>query len=96
MSNQLKAITKFVASVSSWSWFVMTSEELSNQVTDCVESLRERILGTGDDQYSQGDQQAIELKSNTQLVTEAIEELDDLIVYAVVLRSRMDNLRLSI
>jgi hypothetical protein len=58
--------------------------------------LRERILGTGDDQYSQGDQQAIELKSNTQLVTEAIEELDDLIVYAVVLRSRMDNLRLSI
>jgi hypothetical protein len=40
--------------------------------------------------------QAIELKSNTQLVTEAIEELDDLIVYAVVLRSRMDNLRLSI
>jgi hypothetical protein len=96
MSNQLKEITKFVASVSSCSWFAMTSEELSNQVTDCVESLRERILGTGDDQYSQGDQQAIELKSNTQLVTEAIEELDDLIVYAVVLRSRMDNLRLSI
>jgi hypothetical protein len=96
MSNQLKAITKFVASVISWSWSVMTSEELANQVTDCVESLRDRILGTGDDQYSQGDQQAIELKSNTQLVTEAIEELDDLIVYAVVLRSRMDNLRLSI
>jgi hypothetical protein len=58
--------------------------------------LRDRILGTGDDQYSQGDQQAIELKSNTQLIREAIEELDDLIVYAVVLRSRMDNLRLSI
>jgi len=74
----------------------MTSEELSNQVTECVESLRDRILGTGNDQYSQGDQQSIELKSNTQLVTEAIEELDDLIVYAVVLRSRMDNLRLSI
>lgn len=74
----------------------MTSEELANQVTDCVVSLRERILGTGDDQYSQGDQQAIELKSNTQLIREAIEELDDLIVYAVVLRSRMDNLRLSI
>ena len=74
---------KFVASASSWSWYSMTSEELANQVTDCVESLRERILGTGDEQYSQGDQQAI-------------EELDDLIVYAVVLRSRMDNLRLSI
>jgi hypothetical protein len=88
-------VSKNVASVTSW-WNFMTSEELANQVTDCVESLRDRILGTGDDQYSQGDQQAIELKSNTQLVTEAIEELDDLIVYAVVLRSRMDNLRLSI
>lgn len=73
----------------------MTSEELSNEVTGCIESLRSRILGTGHDQYSDGDEQKIEKKSNEQLVTEAIEELDDLIVYVTVLRSRLNKLRLS-
>lgn len=74
----------------------MTSEELAEQVTACVLSLRFRILGTGNEQYANGNQQAIELKSNTQLITEAVEELDDLIVYAVVLRSRMEALRAAI
>ena len=77
-------------------WSTLNSKELADQVTDCVESLRDRILGTGHDQYDLGDTQAIELKNNTQLITEAVEELDDLIVYAVVLRSRMEVLRLSI
>lgn len=72
----------------------MTSEELSNQVTNCVESLRSRIMGTGHDQYSNGGEQKIEKKNNEQLIKEAIEELDDLIVYAAVLRSRLNNLRL--
>jgi hypothetical protein len=74
----------------------LNSNELAKQVTDCVESLRDRITGVGHDQYANGDQQAIELKSNTQLITEAVEELDDFIVYAVVLRSRIEALRLSI
>jgi len=74
----------------------LNSNELAKQVTDCVESLRDRITGTGHDQYANGDEQAIELKSNEQLITEAVEELDDLIVYAVVLRSRMEALRVSI
>jgi hypothetical protein len=74
----------------------LNSNELAKQVTDCVESLRDRILGTGHDQYANGDEQAIELKNNTQLITEAVEELDDFIVYAVVLRSRIEALRLSI
>jgi len=74
----------------------LNSKELADQVTDCVESLRDRILGVGHDQYDLGDTQAIELKNNTQLITEAVEEIDDLIVYAVVLRSRMEVLRLSI
>lgn len=72
----------------------MKSEELADQVTACVESLRSRIIGTGHEQYSDGDKQKIETKSNQQLITEAIEELDDLVVYAVVLRSRLDGLRL--
>jgi len=74
----------------------MTSEELSELVTDCIESIRERIVGTGDEQYSSGDQQSIELKSNDQLIIEAIEEIDDLLVYVSVLRTRMASLRDSI
>lgn len=74
----------------------MTSEELSELVTDCIESVRDRIIGTGDEQYSSGDKQAIELKSNEQLIQEAIEEIDDLIVYISVLRTRMASLRESI
>lgn len=72
----------------------MTSEELAEQVTTCIESVRERIVGTGNEQYSHGDKQAIELKDNKKLIQEAIEELDDLIVYAAVLRARLNNLRL--
>lgn len=70
----------------------MTSEELANQVTECVESLRSRIIGTGDEQYSRGAQQAIELKSNAQILRETLEEIDDGIVYLAVLRSRLDDL----
>lgn len=72
----------------------MTSEELAEQVTTCIESVRERIVGTGNEQYSNGDKQAIELKDNQKLIHEAIEELDDLIVYAAVLRARLNILRL--
>ena len=45
----------------------MTSEELADQVSACVNSLRSRIIGTGDAQYSRGKEQAIELKSNAQI-----------------------------
>lgn len=74
----------------------MTSEEFADQVTNCVESLRSRILGTGQDQYSQGDRQAIEDFSIERLYEEAIAELDDFVVYAVVTRSRMEALRAAI
>ena len=72
----------------------MTSEELADQVTSCIESVRARIVGTGNEQYSNGDKQAIELKDEKKIIQEAIEELDDLIVYAAVLRARLNNLRL--
>jgi hypothetical protein len=70
----------------------MTSEELADQVTRCVESLRSRIMGTGQDQYSNGDQQSIELKSGAQIVKETIEEIDDAIVYLAHLRARLARL----
>jgi len=71
----------------------MNSEELANQVTDCVESLRSRIMGTGDEQYSRGNQQSIELKSGEQVLKETIEEIDDAIVYLAHLRARLAKLR---
>lgn len=70
----------------------MTSEELADQVTQCVESLRSRIMGTGDLQYSNGNEQSIELKSGAQIVKETLEELDDGIVYLAHLRARLSRL----
>lgn len=70
----------------------MTSEELADQVTRCVESLRSRIMGTGQDQYSNGTEQSIELKSGAQIVKETIEEVDDAIVYLAHLRARLARL----
>ncbi len=70
----------------------MTSEELADQVTRCVESLRSRIMGTGDEQYSRGTEQSIETKSGEQIVLETLEELDDAIVYLAHLRARLGKL----
>jgi hypothetical protein len=70
----------------------MTSEELADQVTACVESLRSRIMGTGNDQYSNGNEQSIELKSGAQIVKETIEEIDDSLVYLAHLRARLARL----
>ena len=70
----------------------MTSEELADQVTACVESLRSRIVGTGDKQYSQGNEQSIEIKSGGQVLQETLEELDDAIVYLAHLRARLSRL----
>ena len=70
----------------------MTSEELADQVTACVESLRSRIVGTGDQQYSLGNEQSIETKSGGQVLQETLEELDDAIVYLAHLRARLARL----
>jgi hypothetical protein len=72
--------------------YEMTSEELADQVTKCVESLRSRIMGTGDQQYSRGNEQSIEIKSGEQIVKETVEELDDAIVYLAHLRARLNRL----
>jgi hypothetical protein len=78
--------------VASVTRYAMTSEELADQVTRCVESLRSRIMGTGDEQYSRGTEQSIETKSGEQIVLETLEELDDAIVYLAHLRARLGKL----
>lgn len=67
----------------------MTSEELSDQVTNCIESLRGRIMGVGREQYSADDHQMIEDYSDKRLLDETLAELDDALVYIAVLRSRL-------
>jgi hypothetical protein len=49
-------------------------------------------MGTGNDQYSNGNEQSIELKSGAQIVKETIEEIDDSLVYLAHLRARLARL----
>ena len=76
----------------------MTSEELANGVTECVLSLQERILGIGAQEYDprQSATQPIENKSIEELILDALQEIDDMIVYATVLRMRISNLNATI
>lgn len=57
-----------------------------------IGSLRHRILGTGKEQYDEGDEQQIERFSNSDLITNTIEEIDDAIVYLAHLRARLSSL----
>lgn len=70
----------------------MTSEELADIVTDEVGRLTERIMGIGAEQYAEeGKPQKFETMSLDGLFEYAREELDDIIVYAVMLRIRLDR-----
>lgn len=68
----------------------MTSEEHADNVEMIVESLRSRILGIGADQYDDGSGvQRFEIKALEHIRTDAIEEIDDLIVYLCQIRMRL-------
>lgn len=73
----------------------MTSEQLADQVEVIIRSVRERIVGTGKEQYDLGDTQKIELKDETQILRETLEELDDAIVYLAHLRARVAQLTIK-
>jgi len=71
----------------------MTSEEFSDSVEEIVRSLRGRILGVGADQYDDGSGvQRFEGRSLQRILQDAVEEVDDLIVYAAQLRLRITSL----
>lgn len=63
----------------------MTNEEFEDYI---VTQLRARISGPGARQYDRGSRQAIEDKSNRDLIEEAIEECLDQLVYLLVLAQR--------
>ena len=75
---------------------VMTSEEHADEVRSIVFSLRERILGVGADQYDDGSgTQRFENKPIENILTDAVEEIDDLIVYLCQIRMRLNLLPLE-
>ncbi len=71
----------------------MTSEELASVIAQTIESVKHRILNVGDQQYSFGDKQKIETKTISEVLVDALEEVDDLLVYISVIRIRLDQLR---
>jgi hypothetical protein len=74
----------------------MTSEQLAKAITHMVKSLESRIMGVGAEQYDSGDRQKIEDKSIDQVLDEALEEIDDLLVYLSWARIRTQKLRANL
>ena len=73
----------------------MTSEQHAVRVAAIVGSLTDRIMGTGAAQYDDGSGiQRFEKKPLDSIVTDAVEEIDDLIVYLCQLRMRLTALPL--
>lgn len=67
----------------------MTPQELADEVTA-------RVLGVGADQYDQGDTQRFEEMALDDLFLWAFEELDDVVAYCVMLRIRLERLRVAV
>jgi DNA invertase Pin-like site-specific DNA recombinase len=74
----------------------MTSEQLAQAVAHHIKSLENRIVKVGAKEYSLGKKQKIETKSLGKLLDEAIEELDDLVVYLSFTRLRVQKLRANL
>jgi len=74
----------------------MTSEEHAMRVAAIVGSLTDRIMGVGAEQYDDGSGvQRFEMKPMDAIVKDAVEEIDDLIVYLCQLRIRLTSGPLS-
>jgi hypothetical protein len=68
----------------------MTSEEHADAVEAILASLRGRIMGVGAEQYDDGSGvQRFEGRDLGDIVTDAVEEIDDLIVYLCQIRLRV-------
>jgi hypothetical protein len=70
----------------------MTSEELSHEVAATIAACHDRIVGVGKAQYDDGKQQRFEKMTPAEILSELQEEAEDLIVYAVMARIRVQNM----
>lgn len=72
----------------------MTSEEYADEVSAAVEAVRGRILGVGAEQYDDGTGvQRFEGRSLGDVVQDALEEVEDLVAYAVQMRIKLKKLK---
>lgn len=71
----------------------MTKEELARAIAHTIANVESRVLNIGAQQYDEGAKQKIESKSITQVLDEALEELDDLLAYISFTRIRVQRLR---
>lgn len=72
----------------------MTSQEHAAQVAEIVDRLTGRILGPGAEQYDDGSgEQRFEGRPLDAIVQDALEEIEDLIVYACQLHIRVRQIR---
>jgi hypothetical protein len=74
----------------------MTSEQLAKAIGHMINSLESRIIGVGAAQYDKGSKQQIEDKSIDQVLDEALEEIDDLLVYLSWARIRTQKVRANL
>lgn len=71
----------------------MTSEELAAEVEATIRRTSLRVLGPGREQYDLGGEQHFESMPLGELLRWAQEELDDVIVYAVMQSIRFSRLQ---
>jgi hypothetical protein len=74
----------------------MTSEQLAKAIAHAISNVEKRILKIGADQYDLGDIQKIELKTPSEVLDDAIEELDDLLAYIAWTRIRVQKIRANL
>ena len=71
----------------------MTSSDLSAEVAGIITQLSSRIKGPGEESYSEGEVQRFENRLIDDIFVDALEEIEDLIVYSCQLHIRVEMLR---
>jgi hypothetical protein len=74
----------------------MTSEQLAKAISHAISNVEKRILGIGAKQYDSGAKQRIEDKSPSEVLDDALEELDDCLAYVAWTRIRIQKLRANL
>lgn len=71
----------------------MNSQQLADAVQLLADGAKSRILGVGDEQYSDGDMQRFESLQLEELFEWLQEELQDVVSYATMLSIRVGRVR---
>lgn len=70
----------------------MNSQQLADEVSDLIEKCSSRVLGTGNEQYSEGENQRFERLQLEEVFQYSYEEIEDLIAYATMIHIRLKRL----